>query len=142
MSNVASHFSLHVEQVAGFEFRVKFDKEQFAELKMDEPPPLGGDTGPSAARVLAAAIGNCLAASLLFCLKRAHATVEHVSADVNVEIVRNEQKRLRVGKVDVTLHTSLPPDDPALVSCLGTFEDFCTVTQSVRHGIEVNVAVK
>ena len=142
MSAVASRFSLHVEQIDGFEFQVRFDKEQFAPLLLDEPPPLGHDTAPNAARVLAAAIGNCLSASLVFCLKKANVAARGVTADVDVEIVRNESRRLRVGKVNVTLHTELAPDDPALASCLGTFEDFCIVTQSVRQGIEVAVEVQ
>ena len=141
MSTVASRFSLRVEQIDGFEFRVKFDKEQFAPLLLDEPAPLGGDTAPNAARVLAAAIGNCLSASLVFCLKRANVAAAGISADVDVENVRNEQRRLRIGKVNVTLHTDVAPDDPALKSCLGTFEDFCIVTQSVRRGIPVSVKV-
>jgi organic hydroperoxide reductase OsmC/OhrA len=138
---LASRFSLRVEQIDDFEFRVKFDKEQFAPLLLDEPPPLGRDTAPNAARILAAAIGNCLSASLLFCLQRAKVAKPSVSADVDVEMVRNEARRLRVGKVNVTLHTSLPADDPSLASCLSTFEDFCVVTQSVRQGIDVNVKV-
>jgi uncharacterized OsmC-like protein len=142
MSAVASRFSVRVVQIDGFEFRVKFDKEQFAPLLLDEPPPLGGDTAPNAARVLAAAIGNCLSASLVFCLRRADVAATGVTADVDVEIVRNEHRRLRVGKVSVTLHTDLAPDDPALASCLSTFEDFCIVTQSVRQGIEVAVQVQ
>ena len=141
MSGVASTFSLRVEQIDGFEFRVKFDKEQFAPLLLDEPPPLGHDTAPNAARVLAAAIGNCLSASMVFCLQKAKVAAPSVSADVNVEIVRNEARRLRIGKVNVTLHTNLPPDDPALAGCLSTFEDFCIVTQSVRQGIDVAVQV-
>lgn len=141
MSGVASRFSVRVEQVDGFEFRVKFDKEQFAPLLLDEPPPLGGDTAPNAARVLAAAIGNCLSASLVFCLKRANLAASGVTADVDVEIVRNESRRLRIGKVNVTIHTDLPANDPSLARCLGTFEDFCIVTQSVRQGIEVSVQV-
>jgi len=141
VSSVASTFSLRVEQIDGFEFRVKFDKEQFAPLLLDEPPPLGHDTAPNAARILAAAIGNCLAASLVFCLQKAKVPAPSVSADVNVEIVRNEARRLRIGKVSVTLHTSLPADDPALASCLTTFEDFCVVTQSVRQGLDVTVHV-
>jgi uncharacterized OsmC-like protein len=132
---------VHVEQLDGFEFRVRFDKEQFEPLLLDEPPPLGHDTGPNAARVLAAAIGNCLSASLVFCLRKAGVGASGVSADVDVEIVRNESRRLRVGKVDVTLHTNLPANDPAVASCLATFEDFCIVTQSVRQGIEVAVHV-
>lgn len=142
MSDVASRFSVHVEQVDGFEFRVKFDKEQFEPLRLDEPPPLGHDVAPNAARILAAAIGNCLAASLVFCLQKAKIVTSGVSADVDVEIVRSDKRRLRIGKVNVTLHTKLAADDPALTSCLGTFEDFCIVTQSVRQGIEVSVAVQ
>lgn len=137
----ASHFSVHVEQVDGFEFLVRFDKERFSPLRMDEPPPLGRDAAPNAARILAAAIGNCLSASLVFCLKKANILTAGVSADVDVEIVRTETRRLRIGKVDVTLHTALPPDHPALKDCLATFEDFCIVTQSVRHGIDVAVHV-
>lgn len=138
----ASRFAIRVEQVDGFEFRVRFDKEAFAPLTLDEPPPLGHDAAPNASRILAAAIGNCLAASLVFCLRKAKVNAVGVSADVAVEIVRNEERRLRIGKVDVTLHTSIAANDPALQSCLGMFEDFCVVTQSVRDGIDVSVRVE
>ena len=70
--SIASRFSVRVEQVEGFEFLVKFDKEQFAPLRLDEPPPLGHDVAPNAARILAAAVGNCLSASLVFCLKKSN----------------------------------------------------------------------
>ncbi len=56
--------------------------------------------------------------------------------------IRRITERLRIGKVDVTLHTKLPPDHPALAGCLATFEDFCIVTQSVRRGIDVVVRVQ
>ena len=75
-------------------------------------------------------------------LQKAKVATSGVSADVDVEIVRSETRRLRVGKVNVTLHTKLAADHPAVTSCLGTFEDFCIVTQSVRHGIEVDVRVQ
>jgi uncharacterized OsmC-like protein len=142
MSVVASRFAIRVEQVDAFEFRVKFDKEQFADIAFDEPEPLGRESAPNAARVLAAAIGNCLSASLVFCMKRSNVALTGVHTDVDVEIVRNDQKRLRVGKVNVVLHTGLPADDPALARCKGTFEDFCMVTQSVRAGIDVAVEVR
>ena len=41
---------------------------------MDEPEPMGENSGPNAGKVLAAAIGNCLTASLLFCLQKAMAS--------------------------------------------------------------------
>jgi uncharacterized OsmC-like protein len=141
-SAVASRFSVHVEQVDGFRFLVNFDKPTFEPLRLDEPPPLGRDTAPNAARILAAAVGNCLSASLVFCLQKAGVTATGIAADVGVEIIRNEARRLRIGKIDVALRTKLPSEHPALVACLRSFEDFCLVTQSVRQGIEVAVHVE
>lgn len=137
----ASEFTLHLEQVEGFHFRVRFDKPQHAMLDLDEPPPLGRDAAPNAARILAAAIGNCLSASLVFCMRRKGKELADVEADVKVEIVRNEQGRLRVGNVAVTLAPGLPLDDATLAECRPLFEDFCLVTESVRRGIPVSVVL-
>lgn len=143
MAEPVAEFIVHVEQVEGFTFRVRFDREQYAELTLDEPPPLGRDAAPNAARILAAAIGNCLAASLLFCLQRAGAPPSGVASEVRVQLVRNERKRVRVGAVDVTLRPRVAPDGAeAMAKCLGGFEDFCVVTQSVREGIDVRVRVE
>lgn len=142
MSDVISSFDLHIEQVSGYEFRIKFDKPQHPELVLDEPPPLGKDVGPNPARILAAAIGDCLSASLRYCLSRNGAQLLDLKSDVHVELVRNENKRLRIGKVDVTLKPRLGEGAEKLATCLGTFEDFCVVTQSVRQGLTVNVSIE
>jgi organic hydroperoxide reductase OsmC/OhrA len=131
-----------MDRVDGYEFRVRFDKPQFAELLLDEPPPLGHDSAPNAARILATAIGNCLSASLVFCLQKAGSNVRSLTSEVDVEIVRNPQRRLRVGRVDVVLRPELDEQGAALADCLGTFEDFCVVTQSVREGLDVHVRVE
>lgn len=134
-------FKLRIEQVDGFDFRVDFDKEQYASLRMDEPEPLGHDSAPNPARILAAAIGDCLSASLVFCLKRRGFVVQGLRSDVRVELVRNENKRLRIGRVEVAIHPRDPIPQDLLDACLATFEDFCVVTQSVREGIDVGVTV-
>lgn len=141
MSAVSS-FEIHLEQQSAYEFKVKFDKESFADLKTDEPPPLGKDAGPNPARILAASLANCLSASLIFCLSKKGVKVEGVTSTARVEIVRNEKNRLRIGQVDVTIKAPLPRESEALQSCLGMFEDFCIVTQSVREGLKVNVNVE
>ena len=59
-----------------------------------------------------------------------------------VTIVRNDKKRLRIGSIDVALHPVGPLDPAVFEKCLPTFEDFCTVTQSVREGFEIKVRVE
>ena len=142
MSQKVGEFELHIRQIEGYEFAVRFDKEQYAELRLDEPAPLGRDVAPNAARALAAAIGNCLAASLVFCLQKSGSALSGVESDVHVELVRNENRRLRIGRVDVVLKPHLAAETEAYQKCLGTFEDFCVVTQSVREGLDVHVAVE
>lgn len=142
MSEVVSSFELNLEQLEGYEFKVGFDKASFPEWHTDEPPPLGQDKGPNPARVLAVAIANCLAASLVFCLSKKGEKVQGVKAKVQVETVRNEQKRLRIGAVNVTIQAPVDRESKALLACLDTFEDFCVVTQSVRAGLKVNVNVE
>lgn len=143
MSEPVGEFTVAVDQVEDYEFRVKFDRERFAELRMDEPPPLGADRGPNASRVLAAAIGNCLSASLLFCARKARVPVGKIHAEVKTQIVRSEAGRLRIGKIEVTIDPHIPEAEREKARrCLELFEDFCTVTQSVRRGIHVEVAVR
>lgn len=141
MSTPVSEFTIDIEHLEGFAFRTRFDRASFADLMTDEPPPLGKDGAPNPARLLAAAVGNCLAASLLFCLQKANVTPRDLRAEVKVELVRNERRRLRVGKVDVTLRPGLSSDERGLGDCLELFEDFCVVTESVREGLDVRVNV-
>lgn len=142
MTEVMQKFSIQMQQIDSYEFKVTFDKEQYEDLYIDEPAPLGHDEAPNAVRILAAAIGNCLSASLLFCLSKQKKKLEGMSSTVEVEIVRTEQRRLRVGKVNVVLHPALDADDATLAHCRDLFEDFCVVTQSVRQGIDVDVKLE
>jgi uncharacterized OsmC-like protein len=142
MDPVVEVFSLRVEQIEGFEFEVRFDKEHFPRVRMDEAPPLGRDSAPGPTRYLAAAVGNCLAASLVFCLRKHGRPLEGVAADVRIALVRNARHRLRVGKIDVQLIVPIAAADEAFAACREAFEDFCVVTQSVRAGIPVEVQLK
>ena len=134
-------YAITLERIQDFEFRVTFDKP-FPELLMDEPPPAGHDKGPNATRVLAAAIGNCLSASLMFCLERSKLEVDTVQAEVTPTVARNEEGRWRIQHLDVKLFISMSKDDPKRYQrCLDIFENYCIVTSSVRQGIPVDVEV-
>ncbi len=126
----------------GYEFTVRFDRPHGLELVTDESSPLGAEHGPNPARLLAAAIGNCLAASLLFCLRKAKIDVRALEATVHTTLIRNERGRLRIGPVRVSLRPDVAPNDRTRMDrCLELFEDFCIVTESVRQGVDVSVAV-
>ena len=141
MSDLRTHHAT-VSHVGAYEFVAEFpDLRGGPSIWFDEPPPLGADGAPNAAAVLGAAVGNCLAASLTFCLGRSRAQVE-VGARVATHVGRNADGKFRITSIDVELLA-----DPDLASatrlarCEQIFEDFCIVTQSVRQGIPVNVTV-
>jgi uncharacterized OsmC-like protein len=126
-----------------YRFRVDFGDGRGATFQMAEPEPLGEGSGPNAARVLAAAIGNCLSASLLFCLDKARVDVSDMRTKVTGSIVRNEKGRLRLGPLNVRLEPGLGEDSPTRFErCLEIFEEFCIVTASARSGLDVDVRVE
>jgi organic hydroperoxide reductase OsmC/OhrA len=133
----------HLERTEGFRFSVSFpDLDRAAPLTMDEAPPLGDGEGPNPAALLASAVGGCLAASLVFCLRKVRVEPAGVTADATAHIVRNATGRFRIGGIDVALSLSVPAGDQAgLDRCLPLFEDFCIVTESVRAGVPVRVHV-
>ena len=124
-----------IEQLHEYRFAVNF--ENTAGFCTDEPPPTGGGEGPSPSQLLAAAVGNCLAASLFFCLQKRRATTDPIRATVNGHVGRNDQGRLRITGMTVTL--GIATADPR---CLELFERYCTVTESVRAGIPIHVQVR
>jgi uncharacterized OsmC-like protein len=137
-----SQFTVTLSRLQRYRFQAEFDDAGVGPLRLDESPPLGEGLGPNPSRLLAAAIGNCLAASLLFCLEKARVPVEGLRARVQGTYVRNEAGRLRLGAMRVTLEPELGEAVPArLDRCLEIFEDFCIVTQSIREGVPIDVEV-
>ncbi|HVB99531.1 MAG TPA: OsmC family protein [Candidatus Dormibacteraeota bacterium] len=136
-------FAIEIEQTDDYAFRVRFDKEQFPPLMMDEPAPLGQDSGPNASRLLAAAVGNCLSASLLFCARKGRIKIGLIRTRVHAHLARNERGRWRVVKLQVEIDPQVPEAEKQnALRCLDLFEDYCVVTESVRRGIPVEVSVK
>jgi uncharacterized OsmC-like protein len=142
--SIVNEFEISIEQIHDYEFRVRFDKEHYQQLELDEPAPLGADRAPNASRILSAAIGNCLSASLLFCATKARVKLGPIRTTVKTRISRNERGRLRVASIDVEIDPGISVDwaSSKALQCLDIFEDYCTVTESVRQGIDVHVNVK
>ncbi len=141
MPDVIKEFNLSFERVKDFEFLVRFD--DFPEpLLMDAPPGVGRNAGPCPTQVLAAAVGNCLTMTLVLFARKAGIQLTAIRASVKTSLVRGENNLPRVGPIDVTLEPGFAEADQArAAACLAAFETYCAVTESVRSGIEVNVAV-
>ena len=135
-------FEVFLKHRERFQFEVRFDWENVAPIVMDEPQPLGDQQGANASRFLGAAVGNCLSASLLFCLQKAKLEVNRLETHVVGSLKRNEKGRLRVGRIEVTITLEVGDEQQNRLSrCLSLFEDYCVVTGSVRQGIEVHVKI-
>jgi uncharacterized OsmC-like protein len=140
---VPEPFRAHIAQRDHFQFDVTFDGESWDPIVVDEPAPLGGGAGPNAARLLAAAVGNCLAASLLLCLEKSRVELRDLEARVEGLMERNDEGRFRIARMSVGITPTLVGEPSKKYErCLELFEDFCIVTQSVRQGIDVEVAVE
>jgi len=132
---------IELTQRHDYRFDVQFGGDAPA-LTTDEPAPLGTGLGPSPVQLLAAAVGNCLSDSLLFALRKFKQTPEPIRCTVQAEIGRNTDNRLRVLKMTAVLTLGVPAAQLAhLDRVLETFEQYCTVTQSVGQGIAIDTQV-
>lgn len=135
-------FTIRLDHLENYEYKVRFDWDQVADLLLDEPAPLGGNAGPNAARLVAAAAANCLSASLMFCVSKNDVAPQSMQTSATCQLIRNEQKRLRIGAMEVRIQVSGELAEAVRMKrCLDLFEDFCVVTASLRQGIPVAVEV-
>ncbi len=135
-------FSVSLRQIEDFQFEVRFEDEGLPPFTVDESEPVGKGRGPNPSGLLAVAVGNCLSASLLFCLRKSRIEVEDLNTDVTGFLERNEAGRLRVARLEVQIRLHLSKEKPQRVGrCIQIFEDYCVVTASIRKGIPVNLRV-
>lgn len=130
-------------------FKCDLGNMKVKDCYIDEEHPQEVDMlGPNPSRLLGLAILGCLSASFIFCLKKRKFKVDNFSAEAEVNISRNEKGFLRVKKIDVNIKPNITDPDALkrAKQCLKSakdgvsfFEQYCTVTQSIRSGIDVNV---
>ena len=131
------------------EFKTEFDKN-FPNLMFDEPAEAGGkDQFPNASRVLTAAVMNCLSASFTFCLSKSHIPMDdfELTATGTTTIDRNDKNRLRIKNITVDLKPTFKGEAASeemkskISRCIEIFQDYCTVSASVKQGIDITANV-
>lgn len=126
---------------SGYQFLVDFGPAM-AQLAVDEPQPLGSGAGPAPDHLLLAAVANCLSASLVFALQKFKQDPGPLKAVATATTGRNASNRLRITGVTVRLELGRPAAElEHLERVLSQFEEFCTVSMSVRQGIAIDVRV-
>ena len=133
--------SVTLTQQQDYRFEIRFG-DAIPLLITDEPAPLGTGLGPSPVQLLCAAVGNCLSDSLLFALRKFKQAPEPLRCDVQAQVGRNDEGRMRVLQMQANLHLGVSASNlEHLDRVLSQFESFCTVTQSVGQGIPILVRV-
>ena len=133
--------TVHLQQQADYRFDIRFD-DTMPVLTSDEPSPLGTGLGPSPVQLLCAAVGNCLSDSLLFAFRKFKQAPEPIQCEVQAQVGRNEQGRMRVLRMDAKLKLGVAANQLEHAHrVLSQFEEFCTVTQSVGQGIPIHTRV-
>ncbi|MBS0454854.1 MAG: OsmC family protein [Proteobacteria bacterium] len=119
-------------------FRIDFGLAGGPTITTDAMPPLGGGQGPDSERLLVAAVANCLSASLAFSLRKYRNPEIAMRTQAEGRLTHNDQGRLRMHGIAVDIHLGAPADSIRLLErALAQFEDFCTVTQSIRAAFPV-----
>jgi len=133
--------NVYLQQQSDYRFEIHFE-DNMPVLTSDEPVPLGTGTGPSPVQLLCAAVGNCLSDSLLFAFRKFKQTPEPIQCEVQAQVGRNEQGRIRVLKIAAKLKLGVAGAQLEQAErVLSQFEEFCTVTQSVGQGIPIHTRV-
>ena len=122
-------------------FRCDPNEMKIKECYIDETNEDLDMLGPNPVKMLASAVLGCLSASLIFCIQKKKLTLDVFHAEAEIIITRNEEGLFRVKEINVDLQPK--SDDPVMrkriEQCKKMFERYCTITESVRAGIPVNL---
>lgn len=143
MSAVETNDSVvELEEVDDFQFKALFN-DSLPEMYIDQPEPLGNNTGPNPEQLLAAAAGYCLAASLKFALAKFKQETGQIKTQAKAIPGRNEEGRLRILGINVDITLGKPAATFSYLDrALDQFENFCTVAGSIDKAIPIKVIVK
>ncbi len=138
-------YELSMVKLDDYKFIVDFNKDSIPDLFMDESEdiPGGEGKGPTASMLIAAAIGNCLSASLQFCLTKKKNKVNEIKTKVVIFRERNKEGFWRISEANVTITPDIEKtEDSSVQRCIEIFRKYCIVSSSLEAGIKINVNIE
>ncbi|MHA1264226.1 MAG: OsmC family protein [Candidatus Helarchaeota archaeon] len=137
--------AVNIEWTKELLLKLNFEDPNLPEMIIDENPESETyqSKGPNAAKLLLSAIMGCLNASFIFCLQKSRVPLKALTARAIASIKRNEEGFLRISQIDVEIIPSIEIEKgiPRMERCIEKFHNYCTITESVRHGIPVSVVI-
>lgn len=139
---MSSNPTVTLTQQNGYQFLIDFGVHT-PDLLVDEPPPVGGGTGPTPSRLLLAGVANCLLLSFLSALTKYKQDPGGLAATATAHPERNEAGRIRITEITIEIRVGKSGSELENIALiLQSFENFSTVSQSVQQGIALKVSVE
>jgi uncharacterized OsmC-like protein len=138
------HFGASIRFVEGFRFESQAHEGEVrhgAVVVTDEPDPVGTNAGPSTPSMLAMAVGHCLSASLVETLRYAGIAPLSMHTEAIAVVAPNDEGLPRIRRIEVRIVPVLERASGNIQRCIDVFERYCTVCQSIRPAIPVQVDV-
>ena len=138
------HFAVKLTHLDGYRFSSQASEDgraHGAPFVSDEPDPVGEASAPATPALLGAALGHCLSAALLEALRKARLPVLGEETEAVVVVRPNAEGLPRIDHVDVVIRPLLAAPETRMQRCADVFEKHCTVTSSVKDGLDVRVSV-
>jgi organic hydroperoxide reductase OsmC/OhrA len=135
---------VEVDQVDRYRFVVSYPGTRLPPLTVDEAAPVGTGAGPDPAQALAGTVGHCLSSTLFNTLERSRVRATRIRTTVMLTFGRNSAGRKRVVGLEAQIECA-PLDESdrdRFERSVAIFEDYCTVTGSVRDGIRVRTHIR
>lgn len=131
---------LEKDMIFKWDLGLKINNEWYIDETNHDPEEM---VGPNPSRLLASAVLGCLSASFLFCLQKRKLTLDDLKGEAEISFHKNDKNLLRVKEINVKLtpKTSDPAVQKRIGQCIKFFEQYCTITESVKAGINVNLDI-
>lgn len=138
-------FDIDMHFVEGYQFQTQAHEGQQlhgAPFLSDEPDPVGAASAPATPALLATAVAHCLSASLLETGRRARVPITGIRTRATAVVEPNAEGNPRIARIEVDLAPSLEHDHPRKQRCEEVFQNYCTVSSSLKSAIDIDVNVR
>jgi len=136
-------YEINMEKLENYKFLVDFGGS-IPSLLMDETEdvPGGEETGPTASMLMGAAVGNCLSASLVFCLSKKRVNLKNLKTKITLKRKRNDKGYWNISGIVVDLQPEIAEEDrERFDKCVEIFRNYCIVSNSIETGIPLTVNI-